>query len=59
MFLTAKESVKDAAKSGRPVAVKGKTNVSTVGFITESDDRYSIRDIVKTVGISLSRLHFI
>lgn len=58
-FLTGTESIKDAAKSGRPVTVSGKTNVSKVKEIIESDGRYTIRDIAKAVGISLSRVHFI
>ena len=39
-FLTGTESVKDAAKSGRPVTVTGKANVSKVREIIESDGRY-------------------
>ena len=58
-FLTGTEFVKDAAKSGRPVTVIGKTNISKVREIIESDSRYTIRDIAKVVGISLSRVHFI
>ncbi|XP_062582211.1 histone-lysine N-methyltransferase SETMAR-like [Saccostrea cucullata] len=58
-FLTGTESVKDAAKSGRPVTVSGKRNVSKVKEIIESDGRYTVRDIAKAVGISLSRVHFI
>lgn len=49
--------VKDAAKLDRPVAVIGKGNVSKVSEITESDDRYTIRNISKAVGILLS-VHF-
>ncbi|XP_062593106.1 histone-lysine N-methyltransferase SETMAR-like [Saccostrea cucullata] len=56
-FLTGTESIKDAAKSGLPVTVSGKTNVSKVKEIIESDGRYTIRDIAKAVGIS--RVHFI
>ena len=40
-----KGSVKDAAKYGRPVTVTGKTTVSKVREIIESDGRYTIRDI--------------
>ena len=52
-------SVKGATKSGRSVTATGKTNVSNVREIIENDGRYTIRDIVKAVGISLSSLHFI
>ena len=58
-FLTGTESVKDAAKSGQPVTVTGKNNVSKVKAIIESDGRYMIRNIAKAVGISLSQVHFI
>ena len=44
-ILTGTESVKDAAKSGRPVTVTGKTNVSKVKDRIESDGRYTTRDI--------------
>lgn len=53
-FPTGTESV----SFGRPVTVTGKANVSKVIKIIESDGRYTIRDIVKTFGISLSRVHF-
>ena len=49
----------NAAKSGRPVSATGKNNVSKVRKIIKSDKRYTVRDIVKAVGITLSRVHFI
>ena len=58
-FLIGTESVNNAAKSGRPVTVTDKTNVSKVKEIIESDGWHTIRDISKAVGISLSRVHFI
>lgn len=60
-ILTGTESVKDAAKSGRPVIVKatGSTNVSKVKVIFESDGRYRIRGFAKAVGILLLPVHFI
>ena len=58
-FLTGTESVKDAPKFGRPVTVAGKTNVSKVKEIIERDGRYTIWEIAKAVGISLSRVHFV
>lgn len=53
------DSVKDAANSGRPVIITYRSFVSKVRDITECDCRYTIRNIVKAVGISLLRLHFI
>lgn len=54
------ESVKDAAKSGRPVTViNGEANVAKVREIIESDNTLTISDIVKPVGISLLRKNFI
>ena len=50
-FLTGTESVKDAAKSGRPVTVTGKANVSKVKEMIQSGERYTIRDISKGVDI--------
>ena len=58
-FQTGTESVKEATKSRRPVTATGKTNVSKVREIIETDVRYMIHDIAKAVGISLSRVHFI
>lgn len=48
------QSVKDEAISGQPVTVTGKANVANVKKIIESDGRYTIRNIAKFVGISLS-----
>lgn len=53
------DSVKDAANSGRPVIITYRSFFSKVRDITECDCRYTIRNIVKAVGISLLRLHFI
>ena len=50
-YYTGTVSVKDATKSGRPVIATGKTNVSKVREIIDSDGRYMIREIVKAVGI--------
>lgn len=58
-FDTGVESVKDAGKSGRPVTATGKSNVSKVRDMIETDGRHTIRDIARAVGISLSRTHFI
>lgn len=58
-FLTGTVYDKDAAKSGRPMTVTCKTNVSKVREIIKSDGSYTTRDIAKAVGIKLSRVHFI
>lgn len=50
-ILTGTKSVKDAAKSCRPVIVTGKATVSKVRKMVESDGRYTIRDIFKAVDI--------
>lgn len=53
------ESNNDAANSGRHVNVTGMTNVSKAMEIIESDNRYTIRNVSKAVGILLSPLNFI
>ena len=58
-FHTGTKSVKDATESERLVTAIGGPNVSKVRQIIERDGRYTIRDIAKAVGISLSREHFI
>lgn len=35
----------------RPVTVKGKASVSKVGKLIENDERFTISDIAKAVGI--------
>lgn len=57
-FLIDAESVKNAAKFVRLVTVTGKANVSRVGEMIESIGRYTICDIGKAIGISLSQVHF-
>lgn len=54
-FLTVIESVKDVEKSGQSVTIAVKANVSKFNVIIETDGRYTIRDIGKAVGISLSQ----
>lgn len=59
--MTGAESVKDASKSGRPVIVTAKKNVSKVREIIAIDSRYAIRHtfMSKAVCISLSQTCFI
>lgn len=52
-MLTGIESVTDAAKSGQPVIVTCKPNVSKVRKLIKSDGRCTIRDIYKAAGESL------
>lgn len=57
-FLTGTESLKNAAKSGRPVTLTCKAHVSKVRELIGSDGRHTFRDIAKAVGMSVSRVHF-
>ena len=43
------KSIKDGAKSGRPMTVRGKTSASKVRDIMDSDDTNTIPDIAKVV----------
>lgn len=43
--------LQDTVKSGRPVAVRGKANISKVSEIIESDCRYSIPNLPKLLAI--------
>ena len=52
MHLTGVESIKNAPKSGRPKFAKIKE-------IIEGDARFTVRDIARKVGISLSKVHLI
>ena len=47
--LTYTKSIKDGAKSGRPMTVRGKTSASKVRDIMDSDDTNTILDIAKVV----------
>ena len=53
------ESIKNAQKSGRPKFACRKEIVSKMKEIIEGDARFSIRDIARKVGISLSMVHLI
>ena len=60
IFYANTESVKDAAKSERPVTATDKNDVSKVRETIESDGRYTVRDIANAItGVSLARVHFI
>ena len=48
------ESIKNAPKSGRPKSASRKEIVSKIKEIIEGDDRFTVRDTARKVGISLS-----
>ena len=53
------ESIKNAPKSGRPKSASRKEIVSKIKEIIEGDVRFTVRDISRKVGISLSTVHLI
>ena len=53
------ESIKNAPKSGRPKPASRKEIVSKIKEIIEGDARFTVRDIARKVGISLSTVHLI
>ena len=53
------DSIKNALKSGRPVSAIHKEIVSKKKEIIEGDARFTVRDIARKVGISLSTVHLI
>ena len=56
-FESDEESIKNAPKSGRPASRK--EIVSKIKEIIEGDARFTVRDIARNVGISLSMVHLI
>ena len=58
-FESGVESIKNAPKSGRPKSASCKEIVSKIKEIIEGDARFTVRDIARKVGISLSKLHHI
>ena len=58
-FESGVESIKNAPKSGRPKSASRKEIVSKIKEIIEGDARFTVRDIVRKVGISLSTVHVI
>ena len=58
-FESGVESIKNAPKSGRPKSASRKEIVSKIKKIIEGDARFTVRDIARKVGISLSTVHLI
>ena len=58
-FESGVESTKNAPKSGRPKSASRKEIVSKIKEIIEGDARFTVRDIARKVGISLSTVHLI
>ena len=58
-FESGVESIKNASKSGRPKSASRKKIVSKIMEIIEGDARFTVRDIARKVGISLSTVHLI
>ena len=58
-FESGVKSIKNAPKSGRPKCVSRKEIVSKIKEIIEGDARFTVRDIARKVGISLSMVHLI
>ena len=56
---SAVESIKNAPKSGRPKSASRKEIISKIKEIIEGDARFTVRDIARKVGISLSTVHLI
>ena len=52
------QSVKNTPKSGIPKRATKNENVANVKEILEKDARYTMRDLARMVGISLSIVHF-
>ena len=58
-FESGVESNKNATKSGRPKFASRKEIVSKIKEINEEDARFTVPDIARKVGISLSTVHLI
>ena len=58
-FESGVESIKNVPKSGRPKSASRKKIVSKIKEIIEGDARFTIHDIARKVGISLSTVHLI
>ena len=58
-FESGVESIKNAPKSGRPKSLSRKKIVSKIKEIIEGDARFTVRDIARKAGISLSTFHLI
>ena len=58
-FESGVESIKNAPKSGRPKSASRKEIISKIKEIIEGDARFTVCDIARKVGISLSTVHLI
>ena len=58
-FESGVESIKNAPKSGRPKFASRNEIVLKIKEIIEGDTRFTVRDIARKVGISLSTVHLI
>ena len=58
-FESSVESIKNAPKSGRPKFASRKEIVSKIKEIIEGDAKFTVCDIARKVGISLSTVHLI
>ena len=58
-FESGVESIKNTPKSGRPKFASRKVIASKIKEIIEGDARFTVRDIARKVGISLSMIHLI
>ena len=58
-FESGVESIKNAPKSGRPKSASRKEIVSKIKEIIEGDARFTVCDIARKIGISLSTVHLI
>ena len=58
-FESGVESIKNAPKSDRPKFASRKEIVSKIKEIIEGDARFTVRDIARKVGISLSTVRLI
>ena len=58
-FESGVESIKNAPKSSRPKSASRKEIVSKIKEIIEGDARFTVRDLARKVGISLSTVRLI
>ena len=58
-FESGVESIKNAPKSGRPKSAPRKEIVFKIKEIIEGDARFTVHDIARKVGISLSTVHLL
>ena len=58
-FESGVESIKNVPKSGTPKSASRKEIISKIKEIIKGDARFTVRDIARKVGISLSMVHLI